>query len=278
MRGIVISPEYSITNTNGIHFVSSDIDPVKLRQYVLYWDKIDFPDNNVVSIGDNSEIEYLNSTGVLQRTTVTSNNFNGEVYSRMQLAVLNHNNSKNEGIWSLAQPNGKLFLNKDESVLTRNLQVELYNSVPVPTVNVNLEDILNFKERRRDELEEFRCLMDEMYVSIMNSPDKDLSKDSAVYKLQNKIAELNKVMNESKIEKFLSSVKIQLDYSGIGAMIGAFAGHSLNNSIASTIVGVIGGTAISSIKVGSEISLKPKKIPQGLKDYAYLYYQSKELL
>lgn len=120
--------------------------------------------------------------------------------------------------------------------------------------------------------------MDQMYISIMDSLDKDLSKDIAVEKLKNKITELNKVMHESKINRFLGTVKVEFDFSGFGTTLGAIAGRTINSSITSIILGAIGRSAISGIKVSSEMSLKPRGISTELKDYAYLYYQSKELI
>jgi hypothetical protein len=38
------------------------------------------------------------------------------------------------------------------------------------------------------------------------------------------------------------------------------------------------GFASSFIQVKSELSLKPKEVPEGLRDYAYLYYAHKHLV
>lgn len=282
MRGIIVTSEYEANGTS-LKIIKSDIDSNKLRQYLLYWDKIDFPNNNIISNASSPEVEYLEKAHVLKRTNFYPN-INGlinmeKLYLDMQMYAFNQNNNNQDNeVWSIAQPTKKILLPKEDSIKARTLQVELYNSIPVPIADVNLEDILNFKERRYDELQEFRIVMDEMYTSIMDSPDKDLSKDTTVIKLQNKINELNKVMDESKIKRILSTVKVELDFSGLGTILGTIAGHTVNSSITSTILGAVGGAAISSIKVSSEVSLKPKEIPVGLKDYAYLYYQHKELV
>lgn len=283
MRGIVVTPEID-GDENSLHIKNINIDSNKLRQYLLYWDKIDFPSNNIIYMESSPEVEFLQKSNVLKRTNYIPKingviTINPQIFLDMQMYAFNQNNNNQDNeVWSIAQPTKKILLPKEDSIKARTLQVELYNSIPVPTSNVNLEDILNFKEHRYHELEEFRYLMDKMYISIMDSPDKDLLKDIAIVKLQNKINELNKVMDESKIKRFLSTVKVELDFSGLGTLLGVGVGHTINSSAFSTIVGAVGGAVISSIKVSSEMSLKPREVPAELKDYAYLYYQNKELI
>lgn len=280
MRGLVISPEYEITNDGGINIVNSDIDAIKLRQYLLYWDKLDFPDNNFISIGGSSEIDYLKDVGVLQRSKHILQSFSssaGVLYSQIQLETLKNNNEKESGKWSIAQPNSKLILNEESCVLTRNLEVELYESLPVPTSDVSLEDVLFFKERRKDELLEFRHLMDNLYLEILDSGDFERARLKNIDQLQLKIIELDRVMSESRITRLLQNVKIELDYSQVvkNTVGAAVAGNAFGFPVG--LSGAL-GFASSFIKVSSEFSLKPKNIPEGLKDYAYLYYSHKELI
>ncbi|ERK31956.1 DUF6236 family protein [Clostridium intestinale] len=281
MRGIIISPEYEIKGTS-LKIKTTEINPINLRQYLLYWDKIDFPNNNIISIGSSPEIRYLEEVGVLKRTFCNMN-INGtinfeDVYLDMQMNVFKQNNNLSDEIWSIAQPIKNIVLPKENRIETRNIQVELYDSIPVPSKEVSLEDILNFKERRHDELREFRIIMDEMYLSIINSPDIDLSKNMHISKLQNKIIDLNKLMNEAKMRRFLSSVKVELDISGIlNSGVNALAGYTLGSTIGFPTLGAVLGLAGSFVKVSHESSLKPKEIPDGMKDYAYLYYQNREI-
>lgn len=278
MRGIIVSPEYHRSGENGIFFKRTDIDERKLRQYVLYWDKLDFPDNNIISIGGSPEIEYLESEGVLQRTTYTLNSFNSDIvslFSRLQLETFRINNETENGNWSLAQPNSELFLPKDQSVITRNLEVQLYQSIPIPTSEVSLGDILTFKENRKDELLEFRGLMDDFYFELINSGDSERALISYVERVQRKIIEIDRVMNESKMSTFKGSVKIQFDLKKAlkNTLIGGIGGSQFGfPTLGSTL-----GFASSFINITSEMSLKPKVIPNELKDYAYLYYADKEL-
>lgn len=275
MRGIVVSP-VKITGKNSM-VVNGSIDPLKLRQYLLYWDKIDFPQNNIISFGETPEIQYLKEAGVLKQTNVKVY-LSGELtelYLKSQLKALEINNKNEKGSWTLGQENIELVLPKSESVLDRGLEVELYNSLPVPSEEVSLEDILNFKEKRKDELLYFRNLMDNLYIELLKSADSERAINAYIGRLQKGIMELDQVMKESKLSKFKGSVKIQFDLKE--AIINTFLGATGGTAIGFPDVGAALGFASSFINITSEMSLKPKEIPSELKDYAYLYYSSKEL-
>ena len=118
-----------------------------------------------------------------------------------------------------------------------------------------------------------------MYEEIINSSDKDLTKNRCIEKLQQKIIEINRVMAESKIKKCLRSMKARINVSDIivaGAKIG-FATMA-GGAIGKAAEGALLGLATSSINISREISLIPKDIPENLKDYAYLFHAHKELI
>ncbi|MDQ1005426.1 hypothetical protein QFZ28_006004 [Neobacillus niacini] len=51
---------------------------------------------------------------------------------KAQHDVFQLNNESEKGCWSLAQPNVKLLLPKEDAVLTRNLEVDLFQCLPIP--------------------------------------------------------------------------------------------------------------------------------------------------
>lgn len=283
MRGIIVNNEYS-GNKESLTIHSGCIDPLKLRQYLLYWDKIDYPSNNIIYNELTPDEKYLKDIGILKRTHTNFNInrdiiINPEILINSQIVALKENSKTPGEIWSIAQPTKEIILPSDECKNTRNIQVELYNCIPVPTANVSIDDILNFKERRYDELQEFRELLDEMYDSIINSCDMDFTKNRSIEKLQNKVIDINKIMNESKIKRFLSNVKVELNINElITAGLKVFVGYEIGQRIGFPSVGSTIGLASATINLSSEFSLKPNFIPDELKDYAYLFYANKELI
>ncbi len=97
-KGIVISPPFEPILTGGIR-CGGDPDPLELRKYILYWDQIDYPTNNLIHVSSH-DIDYLESTGVLKRTRVIFqgevNTGRGEFLIAAQEAALAENQKKNQ--------------------------------------------------------------------------------------------------------------------------------------------------------------------------------------
>ncbi|CAA1288060.1 hypothetical protein A8C28_07960 [Klebsiella pneumoniae] len=75
-------------------------------------------------------------------------------------------------------------------------RIELSNVLPVPDVSVNIYDILEFKGKRKDELDAFNSYLDELYLEVLNSGDFNLSKSKAFSKLNLAIEDLEKLNKE----------------------------------------------------------------------------------
>lgn len=278
MRGIVIAPEIEFIGDSGVTIKTMNIEPTHLRQYLLYWDKVDFPESKMIHFGDSPETAYLKEVGFLQRSIINlqmSGKF-ADVLLKGQYEAYNQNNKVQPGSWSIAQPNSKLILNENTALLKENLELEFYRCLPVPTSSVSLEDIIKFKERRKDELLEFRELVDNIYLETLNSDDTERARVKNIELLQRKIMEIDRVMSESRIDRFLGSFKVEIDTTQVlkntlGAIV---AGKAFGFPLA--ISGAV-GFASSFLKLNLEFTLTPKEIPVELKNFAYLYYAHKEL-
>ena len=66
------------------------------------------------------------------------------------------------------EPEGLAF-SQIEFRQARGALVELHNAIPVPDLNTPLEEILEFKFRRNDELNRLRLEMDNFFESWLNS-------------------------------------------------------------------------------------------------------------
>ena len=283
MRGIIVTSEFE-GDENSLIMFPGGINPNKLRQYILYWDKIDYPSNNIMYKQLTPDEEYLVNAGVMQRTDVRfwsdkPININPLVFINAQIETFK-NKSQNIGeVWNIAQPTRKIILPRKDSFVSRSIQVELLDCLPVPTSDVNLEDILNFKEKRYHELLELRALLDEMYTSIINSADIGFEKNRCIEKVQNKIIEIDRVMNESGIRRFFSNFKTELNVSSLlKSGLEIATGYTIGSHYGFPVLGAITGLVTSSINITADVTMKPNFIPDDLKDYAYLLYARKELV
>ena len=279
LRGVVVISDYNVVGNSLTIKNCGQINPMLLRKSLLYWDRIDFPTNNLIYMESSSDVKYLEEINLLQRSHINVISDGPikfeEGFVKSQIAaVIKNNQNKNEK-WSLAQNEGINLSNYTDCSKINSLEIDLYKSIPVPTAENSIDDILNFKERRKNELMEFRTAMDDFYLDISNSSDYELSKEVAINKIQSKIIDLNKIMNESNIKKILSSVKITFDINSF--VTSGIIGGIVGGKIGYPITGGALGLASSFIKLGSAFSLKPKGLPENLKDFSYVFYSLNEL-
>jgi len=165
-----------------------------------------------------------------------------------QQAAWAHKEQAEPGVWSLAQSSYLPYF--IDGVNKSVVEFELYNVLPVPTVDVPLNDILEFKLRRKDELLEFRVYLDELYQNVLSSENTQSAKNAAVAKINIALSAINKTLEESHIRKGISSLRsaIQSDFSGI---IGtALASGAMSNFLQMTpvIAGLTGGGFYLAVK------------------------------
>ncbi|MEG0259612.1 MAG: DUF6236 family protein [Lysinibacillus sp.] len=279
MRGIVINPKFEILE-EGVLLKTTHIEPEDLRKYLLFWDRIDFPSNNVIYLGDNVESQFLINAGIMQRTMHQLNGFSGNMehlFADLQYKTFLDNNKKEKGMWSIAQTSNQLILNPNDLIKKRAIEFELINCVPIPTVDVPLETILEFKTRRNDELLAFRNAIDKLYEEIINSLDDDRAKQRIFTEIQLNSNDLIRVMGESRIKMILQNIKAEFSLTDLAKGIGAgiFATSVLDIPAVASVVGV---SILSTVNVKVDDLFQPKGITDELKPYAYLYHAHKQLI
>ena len=231
-KGIVLSPPFKSLGGGEVR-CGGDPDPLELRKYLLYWDEIDYPSNNVIHV-TSGNIEYLLQAGVLKRTRINFSSYSGgqggEMFLLAQEMAFRQNAEREPGVWSIAQLSDTAYYSQQESGLT--VDIELYSLLPVPSVNTPFEDILEFKNRRLDELMGFRLYLDDVYQKVISSADIPRSKNSELAKLESSLHDLDRVLNESAISLAYTSLR-------------------------STIVAGLGGWAFSGVGIPSLIPFSP---------------------
>lgn len=279
MRGIVAGIEYggSVNNLQ----IYGGLDPEKLRQYILYWDKIDYPDNNLIGHELTPDEEFLLKCGVLERTMcrfIGTVHLGADTLLHTQLAAFKERCKNKKEIWSIAQPTRKIILPEKESVLKDNFQVELYNCLPVPDIDTPFETILDFKRRRDSELQKFRELLDVMYEDVMSHPDSEFAKRKSVENIENALIDIYRTLEESKIKHSFRNMKAQLNISqiidtGFKFAAGTVIGQNIGLGKFSGIV----GAGLSAISITKELSKTPKCLSPEQTDYAYLFHMKNEI-
>lgn len=277
-RGIVITPRFTVSGTSlqfsGVIGIAAD----DLRFYLLYWDKIDYPKNNIIHVTSSLDEQFLVEAEVMSRTNIAIN-VSGRLetlYVSAQLEALRQLNTREPGQWSLAQTSNAFYLPPSESTETRSIEFELFSVLPVPTKNIALDDILRFKEKRHDELLRLRIAMDELYLNVDSSNDIPRAKNAAILKLEETLKDLNRVANESWTTRLVPNMKVEFSLSDIvshvatGELVGQKFGVALG-------VGAAIGAASAFVKLGFGKVRRVKGLPDELKDFAYLNHIADDL-
>lgn len=260
MRGLIVTPQIKILGRQGVEFGGST-DPNLVRFWCLFWDKLAYPQSSFVMNALGSEISYLESQAIFQRHRVQSPNGDGAqmmIYTRAK--TFEELEEASPGCWAVASGIGAWEGPEPEK--GRALRFELVNALPVPDKEVPIDDILEFRQRRRDECDALMAHIDECYLSVTVSPDKPLAQHIAFEKVARGAREQLEVTSEAGFAHRLCS--LAADFNLVAAGIAATGSFALGASM-STIVGnsVLAGASVTVSNIIG--AANPKKNPSPFK-------------
>lgn len=165
-----------------------------------------------------------------------------------QEAAFRKNNTDEPGCWTIAQLSNIPFYTNHAEVT--GVELELYDMLPVPSADTPLDDILTFKDKRKDELIAFRCYLDEINEAIISAKDVPRAKNMQLAKLELALKDIDKTIRESGIKRLTTNLKhvINSDFSGIFGVGLGFAGISSLIGMSPIIAGVAGAGLITTVK------------------------------
>lgn len=271
-KGIIAAP--ARVSGNGSQFRSEQgLSPEELRYFLLYWDKVVIPTTNLVHLAVPHEEELL-ATGVVTRPRVQfSGTFNGELIAKAQLlaqtAVAKDLIENDRSIdWVLHQIGSEIIVPDNVSIEKQLIRVDLVNSLPVPNSDVPFPDILDFKERRKDELIQLHHAIDDLYLEILSSPDQSLKTKQVISQFRESIKNLDKVTKEKwkSTGKFDISAELNISGKDIATGVAAGAVFDFFTSLYTVPIGTIIGAVATAIKVKaiSTKTFEPSKEKQVL--------------
>jgi hypothetical protein len=277
-RGLVVTPHFTFDGQT-LHFPGLvGLEADDLRQYLLYWDRIDWPDTNFISVGSSPDVQFLEAEGILTRTRVQIGSFSGNAggaYVIAQMAAFRLLSAKDPGQWALGQTTARFFAPTEGSSPTRVVEVELYGALPIPPATLALQDVLDFKAKRASELLALRGALDELYLQIADSADIPRAKDAAITRLKIVVRDLNAVATASWGSRLLRSLKVEVKIPDI--VVGALGGAAVSLPLGvAAPIGLAAGAVAAAIKFESQ-SLRAPSIPNDLRAFAYLYHMHRDL-
>ncbi|WP_414667411.1 DUF6236 family protein [Escherichia coli] len=281
-RGVVFTPSEILRVEPGKGFrVGNAISEEHLNYLVLYWDKLVSPTNNIINIGVQNE-KQLVECGVLTRPKFEYRDFSkpldlAEIQTNSHIEALRTLRKEQGDVdWRMHFLNDQVSLHQESSEEKDVLRFELVDLLPVPQKEVPLCEILEFKERRTDELLALHAYLDELYTEVLSSGDFYLQRAKALSGLKQALRDLNELNNQgwrSPIKFDLSSsfeFDLRQIYAGATTALAAMASpHPFATVGVGTVVTALSGF----IKVKPQIQ---SVLKNGDHNLAYLTNARKE--
>lgn len=276
-RGLMITQNIA-ANASGFT-MNGGVDEQNLRQYLLFWDHLVCPQSNIFHFGMGDSFEYLINSGVAKYLRVNVDgptNAGASFWRSLEDRAFTELTTNGSTDWSLASSITTLGLSTDKKTKHEALCFHLVDALKVFTPEVPLPEILEFKKKRQDMLLEFRDSMDDLKDFIVMSPSSVDTLQRKQRKIENDIAELNRVIDEAKYPSLLRcSVDVLTIEGAVGFTSGILTELGVDNNCGLALKGasVIGGIGMSIMRHNA-----PVKLPEHLKQYAYVACAKQELI
>lgn len=273
--GVIISESENSTQIGG-----GNIDPALIRNWVMFWDEFICPDNNFISTGLPPDLEFLQKKNLLVRNRVpfsggiSSGDF-GKLFLAAQEITYMQKHAEEPGKWSMAQSEGIIKGQSNSQGTEACLVFELINSIQLPDRLIPINEILEFKEKRRDELSAFHSYLEDIYLRISASKDIPRVKTHELEKLESAIFEYNQTVKEKFQNRLLSSLRIILDRSLITSAGMAMGAASLAPSIGLPALGA--GAMVGSASFAIQSILTERAPNTGIHPLTYITKIENEL-
>ena len=261
MRGIIILPGITLGEPQAFSFGALDLQ--KLRSWVLLWDKIAVPNQNLMVISGDPELDYLEASGVLSRYPVQLTSGEGTaILKDARGQVFEILEAEEPGSWSWHADEAET--DQPSETAGRSLRIRLSSALAIPDQDVPLEDVLAFRERRKAEREALHSCIDEVYLSVIASPDRPLAEHVALGKLVSGARDHFEVVRESGFRFRLADIAADFNLVTAGAVAAGLV------ALGATWPLVVGNSLLagSTVTVGKIAGLATGK--KGNSPYRYL--------
>lgn len=279
-RGLVVTPPIEIEGSS-LFVKSANLDPQDLRFATLFWDQLMWPSSRAIYFESGPDELFLEQTGILTRQDYTVWGDGAQGIAEGQIKAFQDLDAKEPGQWCLAQGKNSLLIKGGQLIESTSPLLELHQAIPVPDKDVPLEEVLDFKRRRHDELWALRGEIDAFVAAINAAEDKGDELSRHIRRVDEACASAIRVGAEwqfpIQLANFKSSYELRPFHTLIGALTGALATTSLTATaeILSTVAGAAIATA-PALKLSFDgfdwKGLRPRQGP-----YRYVYHFHKEV-
>lgn len=281
-RGIVVS---SPVNLDGASFtIQGGLDAQELRHWLLFWDELAWPTSNLIHVAGGLDEIFLEEAGVLSRPRMPMyGTFAGsDAVSKPHLAAFKILDDDEPGKWSLAT--GARSFNWSQMPLTNtNAAVfELHRAIPVPNHDVPIAEVLEFKQRRRDEIKRLRTEIDIYAAVVRAAGDPQTVLNAKAAEIELACADLLRVGHEWRYPVRLTDLKASIEFKPGDVILDAIkigaAGHFAFDmgALGALLGGILGVTLGSGLKLSGTLQNSVLPNPRST-PFQYVHSFHKEL-
>jgi hypothetical protein len=270
-RGLILGSPTEVDLDRNRVKVRAGIDPQELRFATLYWDRLAWPSSRAIFIGGGPDEDYLQKVGILSRPDHTFYGVMADTVARSYIAAFQALDEKEPGQWSVSlgentlQIFGGTLADSPAFSPASNLQVDLIRSIPVPDKDVPLAEVLEFKRKRRDELERLREELDKLQDFVKSGPNQVAALEKAKQEIDRACADAIRVAFEWQWPVRLTGSKCTFECKPIDGIIAAMSTHALGLPLTQAALAGLVPVAASAIKFSfdgvSWRGLKPRRSP-----------------
>ncbi|MFT6461980.1 MAG: hypothetical protein ACJA0Y_001482 [Maricaulis maris] len=273
-RGLILGPPVVV---NGSSFSTRGFDLQDLRYSLLFFDKIAYASNNLIHIAPPSEFDWLCAEGCAEIVTCRGTGlFDARCILESQKVLYKKLDEDCPGVWGVGRSESSAMFLPGEIENQRGLLMKLFGTLPVPDVQVPLEDIVRFKQQRAAELSALRYHIEKIYQSILASPDQALAERAEFEELRRSLNDHRRVTVETGWPCRLTDVSFSFsaDHAVTGAIAAAAAAHTSDLNLAQIVgFGAAAALAKSLLSIGVGFNLIGRKPVSSPFEYVSGYHK-----
>lgn len=277
-RGLVISCPIELGPENSVTIKTTELDPQDMRASLLFWDQLAWPTCNAIHTEGGSDVEFLIGAGIMQRPSYPARGTMSEILVELQEQAFIDLDGAHPGCWSISQGENSILARHGKLLKEQGISLELMSAIPVPDKDVPLNEILEFRLKRYDELLALRGEIETLVARINSSDDPKSEIRSCVSEIDRKCEAAIRVCSEWKFPVRISNLKSSFNIKPFGALRDAAVAYPLVEILGMSTTALalaIGAHAASSIEIKGDFGWS------GLKDrtnpYRYVSHYHKEL-
>ncbi|HDH0086518.1 TPA: hypothetical protein PCF38_003246 [Klebsiella pneumoniae] len=212
---VLMFPDMFInSDSNSVKIGGASLNYRKLLLNTLYWDRIIVTQNNFIHISFDASPGFseLKKAGILheENLKVGTGDIARSLYDAHMKFLLDCLARKD--INFIASDADKVLIKNSNQVSIDNGELfTLINAIPEPDESVNINDALEFRLKRKDDLKNLMNKINELNIRVLKAENRDMELKAAINEIDIACSDVIRLYAESGIKFNLSEVKFNFN-------------------------------------------------------------------